>query len=122
MQAGLAGSTAILATMVGCVLTHLELRLNPYEIAELVRKIEYDVLQIICGFQDHYMTVFGGLNFMEFRDKYSAQTQDGTTPFAAVEPLQGYFASVLPLLLAHTGVKTPLRLGPQIPARAVARR
>jgi galactokinase/mevalonate kinase-like predicted kinase len=105
MQAGLAGSTAILATITGCVLAHLELRLNSYEIAELVRKIEYDVLGIVCGFQDHYMTVFGGLNYMDFRDKNSVQTQDATTPFATVEPLQGYLADGLPLVLAHTGVK-----------------
>lgn len=105
MQAGLAGSTAILATLVGCVLTHLNLRLNPYETAELIRKIEYDVLQIVCGFQDHYMTVFGGLNYMDFRDKNSAQIQDATTPFATVEPLQGFFAAGPPLLLAHTGVE-----------------
>lgn len=104
MQAGLAGSTAILVTLTGCVLTHLGLRLNPYEIAELVRKIEYDVLHIVCGFQDHYMTTFGGLNYMDFRGKNSAQAQDGKTPFATVEPLAGYVGD-LPLLLAHTGVK-----------------
>lgn len=105
MQAGLAGSTAILATLVGCVLTSLELRLNPYEVAELIRKIEYDVLHIVCGFQDHYMTTFGGLNYMDFRDKDSVQVQDGGTPFATVEPLQKYLTSDLPLLLAHTGVQ-----------------
>ncbi len=105
MQAGLAGSTAILACLVGCVLAHLELRLNSYQIAELVRKIEYDVLGIVCGFQDHYMTVFGGLNFMDFRDKDSAQMQDDAVPFAAVELLAPYVDADLPLLLAHTGVK-----------------
>lgn len=105
MQAGLAGSTAILASMVGCVLAHLELRLNAYQTAELVRKIEYDVLGIVCGFQDHYMATFGGLNFMDFRDKNSAQTQDASTPFAVVEPLQTFVGEDLPLLLAHTGVK-----------------
>lgn len=105
MQAGLAGSTAILATLVGCVLAHLGLRLNPYQTAELVRKIEYDVLGIVCGFQDHYMATFGGLNFMDFRGKSSAQTQDDTTPLAVVEPLQSYIGEDMPLLLAHTGVK-----------------
>ena len=105
MQAGLAGSTAILATMVGCVLAHLEIGLNAYQTAELVRKIEYDVLGIVCGFQDHYMATFGGLNFMDFRGKNSAETQDDMTPFAVVEPLQTYVGDELPLLLAHTGVK-----------------
>ena len=104
MQAGLAGSTAILACIVGCLLAHLELRLNPYQTAEMVREIEYDVLGIVCGFQDHYMTVFGGLNYMDFRDKNSAHTTDGETPFATVEPLAP-FAGDLPFVLAHTGVR-----------------
>ena len=104
MQAGLAGSTAILACIVGCLLAHLGLRLNPYGTAELVRQIEYDVLGIVCGFQDHYMTVFGGLNFMDFRDKNSAHTTDGDTPFATIEPLAP-FVGDLPFVLAHTGVR-----------------
>lgn len=104
MQAGLAGSTAILATITGCLLAHQGLRLNPYETAEVIRQIEYDVLGIVCGFQDHYMTVFGGLNYIDFRDKNSAQTQDAATPFATVEPLTP-FVGDLPLVLAHTGVR-----------------
>lgn len=104
IQAGLAGSTAILATIVGCCLEHLDIRLNPYETAELIRKIEYDVLGVVCGFQDQYMVTFGGLNFMDFRDKNSAVVQDSTSAFATVEPLTP-FATVLPVLLAHTGVK-----------------
>ncbi len=104
MQAGLAGSTAILACLTGCLLAHLGLSLNLYETAELVRKIEYDVLGIVCGFQDHYMIVFGGLNYMDFRDKNSAQTQDEASPFATVEALTSY-AGPLPLVLAHTGVR-----------------
>jgi len=104
MQAGLAGSTAILATVVGAVLCQLQLPLNRYEMAELVRKIEYDVLKIVCGFQDHYMAVFGGLNHMDFRGKNSAASDDGRAPFATVEPLTPYVTD-LPFLLAHTGVK-----------------
>lgn len=104
MQAGLAGSTAILGTVVGAVLAYLEIRLNPYQVAELVRKIEYDILKIVCGFQDHYMTVFGGLNYMDFRGKISSEQQDQNSPFATIEPL-GSYVPILPILLAHTGVK-----------------
>jgi len=104
MQAGLAGSTAILAAIVGCLLTHLELCLNTYETAEVMRQIEYNTLGIVCGFQDHYMTVFGGLNYMDFRDKNSAETQTADTPFATIEPLTE-FVSELPLVLAHTGIR-----------------
>jgi len=104
IQAGLAGSTAILATIVGCILEHLDIRLNPYETAEIIRKIEYDIMGVVCGFQDHYMATFGGLNYMDFRDKDSAIVQDSNTAFATIESLIP-FASGLPALLAHTGVK-----------------
>ena len=104
MQAGLAGSTAILACITGALLAHLDLTLSPYETAELVRKIEYDVLGIVCGFQDHYMAVFGGLNCLDFRGKDSAQIQDSETPFGSVELLSPYVGR-LPLVLAHTGVR-----------------
>ncbi len=104
MQAGLAGSTAILACLTGALLAHLGLRLSPYETAELVRKIEYDVLGIVCGFQDAYMTVFGGLNFMDFMGRSSAKPLEMTTPFGSVEPLAPYVRN-LPFVLAHTGVR-----------------
>jgi galactokinase/mevalonate kinase-like predicted kinase len=104
IQAGLAGSTAILTTIVGCCLEHLDIRLNPYETAELIRKIEYDILGVVCGFQDHYMATFGGLNYMDFRDKYNDEIQDGASAFATVEPMTP-FVDPVPLLLAHTGVK-----------------
>lgn len=105
MQAGLAGSTAILACITGCLLAHLGLKLNRYETAELVRQIEYDVLGIVCGFQDHHMAVFGGLNFMDFRGRRSEATLDTDMPFVVVEPLASYLSEPLPLVLAHTGVR-----------------
>ncbi len=104
MQAGLAGSTAILACIVGCLLAHGGQKLNPYETAELVRRTEYDALGIVCGFQDHYMAVFGGLNFMDFRGKRSDQAPNGETPLATIEPLSAHITD-LPLVLAHTGVR-----------------
>ena len=105
MQAGLAGSTAILACITGSLLAYLGLKLNRYETAELVRQIEYDVLGIVCGFQDHHMAVFGGLNFMDFRGRRSDAPMDTDTPFATVEPLASYVTEPLPFVLAHTGVQ-----------------
>jgi galactokinase len=49
MQAGLAGSTAIIAAIAGCVATMLRLTLNRYQIAELVRKTEDEILQIAAS-------------------------------------------------------------------------
>jgi len=102
-QAGLAGSTAMLACAVGCLLAYLGLDLNKYELAETLRKIEADIMKITCGYQDHYMTVFGGLNYMDFRGKeMMRQTKD--EPFATVEPLSEIVGEP-PMILAHTGVK-----------------
>ncbi len=107
MQAGLAGSTAILACLTGCLLAHLGLRLSPYEVAETVRGIEYDVLGIVCGFQDHYMTVFGGLNFMDFAGRDSAEQTNWDTPYPTIEPLASCVpqGTRMPFVLAHTGVR-----------------
>jgi galactokinase/mevalonate kinase-like predicted kinase len=102
-QAGLAGSTAMLASIVGCLIEYLGLDLTKYEIAETVREIEANIMGITCGYQDQYMTVFGGLNFMDFTGK---EYMGGLIPepFATVEPLSDIVPE-LPMLVAHTGVK-----------------
>ena len=102
-QAGLGGSSAILACVVGCLLAYLELELGKYELAEMIRKIEADVMGVTCGYQDHYMTVFGGLNYIDFAGK-ELMKQSDDEPFATVEPL-AEAVSELPMILAHTGVK-----------------
>lgn len=102
-QAGLAGSTAMLASIVGALLTYLGLQLNRYEIAEMVKGIEYRTMCLMCGYQDHYMAVFGGLNFMDFRGKERME-QSLDEPFATIEPLDDMVAE-LPMVLAHTGIK-----------------
>jgi galactokinase/mevalonate kinase-like predicted kinase len=105
MQAGLAGSTAMLAAIVGALLTVIDRRLCAHETAELVRKIEYESMGVVCGFQDAYMTVFGGVNYMDFRGKNSFDTPETEKPLATVEPLSSQLPTHLPIVLAHTGVK-----------------
>lgn len=102
-QAGLAGSTALLAAIMGCLIEHLGMRLDPYQTAEKIRRVEWDVMNITCGYQDHYMTVFGGLNYMDFRGK-EMMRQDADEPYATIECLSR-FQNDLPMILAHTGVK-----------------
>lgn len=102
-QAGLAGSTVMLATIVGCLATHFDLNLNKYELAETIRQIEAETMKIMCGYQDQYMAVFGGLNFMDFRGKEWMKPLC-EEPFATVEPLSD-FVGEIPLILAHTGIK-----------------
>jgi galactokinase/mevalonate kinase-like predicted kinase len=102
MRAGLAGSTAMLVAILGAVLRWLELSLNRWEIAEVARKIEFEVMNVTCGFQDQYMAVFGGLNCMEFGGK-DPRSETPDPVFATVEPLAPHLPE-LPLLLANTGV------------------
>ncbi len=104
MQAGLAGSTALIAAIYGAIAKYLGITRSPHETAETIRRIEYEQMGVICGFQDQYMSVFGGLNFMDFREKGSHIAPD-SQPLATVEPLAPYVAVPLPLLLANTGVK-----------------
>ncbi|MFM7323307.1 MAG: galactokinase family protein [Armatimonadota bacterium] len=104
MQAGLAGSTALTAAVYGAVAHHLGRSLPPHATAEAIRDIEYRILGVICGFQDQYMAVFGGLNFLDFRDKGS-HIEPEDQPYATVEPLADLIPGPLPLLLAHTGFR-----------------
>jgi galactokinase/mevalonate kinase-like predicted kinase len=104
MQAGLAGSTALVGAVFGAVAKKIGLTLNKHQTAEAIRRIEYEVMGVVCGFQDQYMTVFGGLNYMDFRDKGSHLPPDNQ-PLATVESLTDQMSGELPIVLAHTGVK-----------------
>ncbi len=103
VQSGMAGSTALLTAILQALLAWRGIYPNSYELAEKVRYIEFNHLKIVCGFQDAYMNVFGGLNYMEFRGKYFSGITDDKN-YASVEPLAG-FVKDLPFILAHTGVK-----------------
>lgn len=104
MQAGLAGSTAMLTAIVGALTTWLGLKFHLYSLAEMVRKIEADILGVLCGFQDQHMAVFGGLNFMDFLGK-EALEQRPDEPLATIEPLAERLLIQPTFLLAHTGVQ-----------------
>ena len=103
MRAGLAGSTAMLAAIVGALDLYLDMNMTPYALAETTRKVEARVLQIVCGHQDQHMAVFGGLNFMNFAGKQDLQQRDDE-PLATIEPL-GTLIPNPPLVLAHTGIQ-----------------
>jgi len=102
-SSGLSGSTALLAATMACVLRvrnqYPEL-VSPYGLAsfaELVRDIERNEANIVCGFQDAYMIVHGGLQFMNFLGKHPVQPG----PHASLEAI----SSPLPFLLITTGVE-----------------
>jgi galactokinase/mevalonate kinase-like predicted kinase len=101
--AGLSGSTAMLAAALRVVLAHGGVEVAPHHFAELARSVELNYLGVICGYQDQYMARFGGLNYMDFRDK-EFYREVMSEPYATVEPLAGHLVD-LPVILANTGVQ-----------------
>ncbi|MFW6269626.1 MAG: hypothetical protein ACOC4G_06060 [Bacillota bacterium] len=100
-QAGMAGSTALLSAILSVILEAIDKNYSRYYFAELNRVIELRYMKTHCGYQDAYMTTFGGLNFLDFRGKeYYKKLKNEY--YAAVEPLE---APQLPFMLAHTGIK-----------------
>ena len=67
------------------------------------RIIELNYMNCQCGYQDAYMTTFGGLNYLDFRGKeYYKELYN--EQYAVVENLSEY-VRVLPFVIAHTGIK-----------------
>ena len=103
VQAGLAGSTAVLSTILAAVAAFLGRRIHPYQMAEINRDIELNYLECQCGYQDAYMTTFGGLNYLDFRGKayYKPWHRE---QYGTVENLSAYTGGALPFVVAHTGI------------------
>jgi galactokinase/mevalonate kinase-like predicted kinase len=103
VQAGLAGSTATLSAILSAILALVGQKHNRYELAEINRIIELHYMKCQCGYQDAYMTTFGGLNYLDFRGKeyYRELSQE---IYTTVEPLAPYVEK-LPFVIAHTGIK-----------------
>jgi galactokinase/mevalonate kinase-like predicted kinase len=105
MQAGMAGSTALVVAIVGAMNRYFGWKMHPWAIAETARKIENRIMGVVCGFQDQHMAVFGGLNYMDFAGKESLEQRDDE-PLATIEPLHDYLPLLpVPFLLAHTGIR-----------------
>jgi galactokinase/mevalonate kinase-like predicted kinase len=103
LNAGLAGSTAVLVSILAAVLRLLKIEQHRHYLAEMLRTIELNYLKIQCGYQDQYMTVFGGINYMDFRGKELYRDLDEEL-YATVEPLDRFMKD-LPFVVVHTGVK-----------------
>lgn len=103
LASGLGGSTAAIAVLFGALACYKGEMYHPYLLAEKLHEIEQTLLNIRCGFQDHYMMVFGGLNYMDFRKKEDCNFIDRGV-YATIESLTSYVTE-LPFVLAHTGMK-----------------
>lgn len=67
---GLGGSSALSAALIGAVSKYVGKTLTDYERADLNHHIEREIAKVPGGKQDHYATIFGGVNFIEFsKDK-----------------------------------------------------
>jgi len=67
MSSGLGGSAAVSAAILGCFNQFRQDKWDLHELAELAYQAERLYFGIAGGWQDQYATVFGGINFMEFR-------------------------------------------------------
>ncbi|HUU43601.1 MAG TPA: hypothetical protein VMX57_07470 [Planctomycetota bacterium] len=103
VNAGLAGSTAVLVSVLAALLKLLGREHHKHYLAEMLRVIELHYLKIQCGYQDQYMTVFGGLNYLDFRGKEHYRTIEEEV-YATVEPLTD-MVSEIPFVVVHTGKK-----------------
>jgi D-glycero-alpha-D-manno-heptose-7-phosphate kinase len=67
MKSGLGGSAVVAATVLGCFNQFRQDKWNSHELAELAYQSERIYLGVEGGWQDQYATIFGGVNFLEFR-------------------------------------------------------
>ncbi len=102
-SSGLSGSTALLAATLATVLAarndapDLQTVSGLKTFAELVRDVERYDAEVMCGFQDAYMIVHGGIQLMTFTGKHPSRPG----PHAHLTPLR----APLPFLLVTTGVE-----------------
>lgn len=64
---GLGGSAVVTAAILGCFNQFRHDKWDSHELAELAYQAERIYMGVAGGWQDQYATVFGGVNFMEFR-------------------------------------------------------
>lgn len=65
---GLGGSSSVMVAICGCFNEFRRDKWDDYELAEMAFQAERLNMGISGGWQDQYATVFGGFNFIEFRN------------------------------------------------------
>ncbi len=100
---GLSSSSSLVVAALYALISYQGRTMSKYYFAETARGIELNDMGVICGYQDFYMPTFGGLNYIDFRDK-EFYREVHSEPYAAVESLTP-LAPELPFVLAHTGIE-----------------
>ena len=100
---GLSSSSSLIVAALYALIQYQGRDMNKYLFAETARGIELNDMGVVCGYHDFYMPAFGGLNYMDFRDK-EFYREVHSEPYASVEALAP-LVTELPFVLAHTGVE-----------------
>ena len=69
MGSGLGGSSSVITAVLGCFNELRRDKWGDHELAEMAFQAERINMGVSGGWQDQYATVFGGFNFMEFKNK-----------------------------------------------------
>ncbi len=102
-QAGMSGSAALVVSILLALWTYRGEQHTTYHLAEVARSIELNRMQNVCGYQDFYMCAFGGINYMDFRDKQFYR-EVSLEHYGTVERLDA-FVPGLPFVCAKKGVR-----------------
>jgi galactokinase/mevalonate kinase-like predicted kinase len=104
-QSGLGRSSTLVLLILVTIIEMLNLdkrKYNKYRLAELAQRVEAKELGIKCGYADRYIPLFGGLAYLDYRQKLF-QRDIFEEPYATVEkfPSETYN---LPLVVVTIGI------------------
>ena len=102
-QSGMSGSAALVVATLRAMWTYMGEEHGSHHLAEVARSIELNRMQNVCGYQDFYMCTFGGINYMDFREKQFYREVD-REHYATIERLDDYVGD-LPFICAKRGVR-----------------
>ena len=71
MGSGLGGSSSVITAVLGCFNELRSDKWGDHELAEMAFQAERINMGVSGGWQDQYATVFGGFNFMEFKNTHN---------------------------------------------------
>ncbi len=105
-QSGLGGSSLFVILTLGAlrVLYDLDPQIhNDYVLAELTQRVEAKELGITAGYADRYVPLFGGIAYLDYRDKLH-QKMLHAEPYTTYERLDPW-VDEFPLIAVSSGVK-----------------
>jgi len=105
-QSGLGGSASIIGATLIALREAFGLSrvvFNDYMIAEMAKRVETDSMGISAGYSDRYITVFGGLRYIDYTGKLHWKGLD-EEPLATIEDLTDIVGPV-PIGVVYSGVE-----------------